>query len=141
MNMNYVFQTDDRIYFIMRFVRGGEFHTYLSRIQSDPPRFPEEHARFYAIQVALAIGHLHNIKIVYRDLKAKNILMDEDGYICLTDFGMAKILQKDEQTKTKVGTRDYVAPEVLTGWGYSFPVDWWTLGILTYEMVVGFPPF
>ena len=54
---------------------------------------------------------------------------------------MAKILQKDEQTKTKVGTRDYVAPEVLTGWGYSFPVDWWTLGILTYEMVVGFPPF
>ena len=67
--------------------------------------------------------------------------MREDGYLCLTDFGMAKMLEGDSQTKTKVGTRDYVAPEVLTGWGYSFPVDWWSLGILTYEMVAGYPPF
>ena len=67
--------------------------------------------------------------------------MDEDGYICLTDFGTAKILKDNQLTKSKVGTRDYVAPEVLTGWGYSFPVDWWSLGILTYEMVVGSTPF
>ena len=93
------------------------------------------------MQVVLAIGHLHKKKVCYRDLKAKNILMGEDGYICLTDFGMAKVLEGDTLTKTKVGTRDYVAPEVLTGWGYSYAVDWWSLGILTYEMVAGYPPF
>ena len=120
-------------------MRGGEFSTYLNLQPTN--RFTEEQARFFVIQVVLALGHLHKKDVCYRDLKAKNILMGEDGYICLTDFGMAKVLEGDKMTKTKVGTRDYVAPEVLTGWGYSFAVDWWSLGILTYEMVVGFPPF
>lgn len=67
--------------------------------------------------------------------------MGEDGYICLTDFGLAKILEANEQTYSFCGTPEYLAPEILDEQGHSFPVDWWALGILTYEMIVGFPPF
>jgi serum/glucocorticoid-regulated kinase 2 len=91
--------------------------------------------------VALALGHLHAQNIIYRDLKPENILMGEDGYICLTDFGLAKILGTDEQAFSFCGTPEYLAPEILEEKGHAFPVDWWGLGILTYEMIVGFPPF
>lgn len=67
--------------------------------------------------------------------------MDENGYICLTDFGLAKVLEGNAQAFSFCGTPDYLAPEILNEKGHSFPVDWWALGILTYEMIVGFPPF
>ena len=86
--MDYVFQTDQKIFFVMRFVRGGELFMHLSRVR----RFPEEQAKFYAAQIVLAIGHLHTQKIIYRDIKPENILMEEDGYICLADFGLAKMI-------------------------------------------------
>ena len=121
----------------MRFVRGGELFMHLRQVT----RFPEERARFYTIQVAMALGHLHSKHIIYRDLKPENILMDEDGYICLTDFGLAKVLEGNQQAYSFCGTPDYLAPEILVERGHSFPVDWWALGILTYEMIVGFPPF
>jgi len=89
----------------------------------------------------MAIGHLHDKKIIYRDLKPENILMDENGYICLTDFGLAKVLEGGQQAFSFCGTPDYLAPEILIEKGHSFPVDWWAVGILTYEMIVGFPPF
>lgn len=104
-------------------------------------RFKEDRARFYAIQVCMAIGALHDKSIIYRDLKPENILMDDDGYICLTDFGLAKVLEADSQAFSFCGTPDYLAPEILNNHGHSFPVDWWAVGILTYEMIVGFPPF
>lgn len=104
-------------------------------------QFPEERAKFYALTVALALGHLHGQKIIYRDLKPENILMGEDGYICLTDFGLAKILEQNEVAYSFCGTPEYLAPEIIDEKGHSFPVDWWALGILTYEMIVGFPPF
>ena len=89
----------------------------------------------------MALGHLHEKKIIYRDLKPENILMDEDGYVCLTDFGLAKILDTNAQAYSFCGTPDYLAPEILMESGHSFPVDWWALGVLCYEMIVGFPPF
>ena len=103
--------------------------------------FSEKRAKFYAITVAIGLGHLHSKKIIYRDLKPENILMDEDGYVCLTDFGLAKILETNEQAFSFCGTPEYLAPEILEEKGHAFPVDWWALGILTYEMIVGFPPF
>lgn len=135
--MNFVFQTESKIFFVMRFVRGGELFSYLRKCS----RFDEDKAKFYAMQVALAIGYLHSKKIIYRDLKPENILMDENGYLALTDFGLAKVLQDGQQANTFCGTPDYLAPEILSDSGHSFPVDWWAIGILTYEMIVGCPPF
>merc|ERR1719464_714875 len=135
--MSYVFQTEQKVFFVMRFVRGGELFMHLRQVT----RFPEERAKFYSMQVAMALGHLHKKKIIYRDLKPENILMDDDGYICLTDFGLAKILEGNAQAYSFCGTPDYLAPEILVEKGHTFPVDWWALGILTYEMIVGFPPF
>ena len=93
--------------------------------------------------MALALGHLHSKKIIYRDLKPENILMDENGYVCITDFGIAKDLTNSqaEAASTFCGTFAYMSPEIITREQYSFGVDWWALGILTYEMIVGFPPF
>lgn len=121
----------------MKFVRGGELFMHLRKAR----QFSEERAKFYSLTVALALGHLHKQKIIYRDLKPENILMGEDGYICLTDFGLAKILEQNEQAFSFCGTPEYLAPEILEEKGHAFPVDWWALGILTYEMIVGFPPF
>ena len=121
----------------MKFVRGGELFLHLRKSRS----FSEARAKFYSLSIALALGHLHSKKIIYRDLKPENILMGEDGYLSLTDFGLAKILEQNEQTYSFCGTPEYLAPEVLKETGHSFPVDWWCLGILTYEMIVGFPPF
>jgi len=90
--MEYVFQTDQKIFFVMKFVRGGELFMHLRKARN----FPEHRAKFYSCIVAIALGHLHKKKIIYRDLKPENILMDEDGYICLTDFGLAKILDTNE---------------------------------------------
>lgn len=135
--MKYVFQTDQKIFFVMKFVRGGELFMHLRKARN----FSEKRAKFYSMIVAIALGHLHSKKIIYRDLKPENILMDEDGYICLTDFGLAKILEQNEQAYSFCGTPEYLAPEILEEKGHAFPVDWWALGILTYEMIVGFPPF
>jgi len=135
--MEYVFQTDQKIFFVMKFVRGGELFMHLRKARN----FTEQRAKFYSIIVAIALGHLHSKKIIYRDLKPENILMEEDGYICLTDFGLAKILEQNEQAHSFCGTPEYLAPEILEEVGHAFPVDWWALGILTYEMIVGFPPF
>jgi len=97
------------------------------------------HFRFYAAQVAIMFEYMHSKNIIYRDLKPENILIDEEGYLKLTDFGFAKFCEG--KTYTLCGTPEYLAPEVLLNKGHSKPVDWWTLGILTYEMVAGIDPF
>lgn len=137
--MDYVFQKAYRVYFIMDFIQGGELFKHLSEAK----RFPEEKAKFYTAQIALALGYLHESKIIYRDLKPENILLDSDGYIKLADFGLAKIVNEQavEEPNSFCGTPEYLSPEMITGSGHDNTLDWWALGILVYEMIIGIPPF
>jgi len=98
--------------------------------------------KFIAAQIVLAMGYLHSNNVIHRDLKPENVLVDTDGYICLADFGLAKFLNSaQDQTYSFCGTAEYLAPEILDMKGHGFAVDWWTLGILVYEMATGRPPF
>lgn len=102
-------------------------------------KFDAKTSRFFASQVISIFEHLHSKDIIYRDLKPENLLLDQTGYLKITDFGFAKIVSF--KTYTLCGTPEYIAPEVLLNKGHGKGVDWWTLGILMYEMMVGDPPF
>lgn len=99
-------------------------------------------SRFYAAELLCALEHLHKFNVVYRDLKPENILLDFTGHIALCDFGLCKLgMSESEKTNTFCGTPEYIAPELLESRGYTKTVDWWTLGVLLYEMMTGLPPF
>lgn len=135
--MELVFQRAYRIYFVTQFVQGGELFKHLQ----EERRFSEQKTKFYAAQIALALGYLHESNIIYRDLKPENILLGEDGYIRLADFGLAKIIEQDVEPNSFCGTPEYLAPEMIQGSGHDKTLDWWALGILIYEMIIGIPPF
>lgn len=135
--LHFAFQTKDKLYMILDFVNGGELFYHLKK----EGKFDEERVKFYAAEIASALLHLHKQGIIYRDLKPENILVDKDGHIVITDFGLSKEVPKDEGTNTFCGTPEYLAPEVLKGQGHSWPVDWWSLGTLIYEMLTGLPPY
>ncbi len=135
--MPFCFQTQERIYFVMNFIRGGELFHHLHNCKF----FPEEKAKFYAAIIGLALEYLHTHGIVYRDIKPDNILIDEDGYLKLADFGMAKMLKDQEKAFSLCGTPEYFAPEIITREGHNKSADWWSYGILLYEMLFGIPPF
>ncbi|OMJ66641.1 hypothetical protein SteCoe_36448 [Stentor coeruleus] len=136
-SLEYAFTTPGKIYFVMGFMKGGELFFHLKESR----KFSEERGRFYAAQICLGLGHLHSRNIVYRDLKPENILMDELGNVYLTDFGMAKMLPEGGSTASFVGTPEYLAPEIIACTGHNIMADWWSFGILIYEMLVGIPPF
>lgn len=125
-NLEFAFQTPEKIFFVMKFMRGGELFQHLRNFR----RFPEQQTRFYAMEIILALEYLHSKEIIYRDLKPENILMDDDGHICLTDFGLSKCVENFTKTNTFVGTPEYLAPEIITGIGHYKPADWWSLGVL-----------
>ncbi|CAO0792052.1 unnamed protein product [Mucor circinelloides] len=129
------FQDDANLYMVMDYVPGGELFSVLRKSK----RFPDHVAKFYAAEVTLAIEYLHKKDVVYRDLKPENLLLDANGHIKITDFGFAKHVP--DITWTLCGTPDYLAPEVIQSKGYSKAVDWWSLGILIFEMLAGYPPF
>jgi len=105
-------------------------------------QFTEDQARFYAAQIVLAIEHLHSLDIIYRDLKPENVLIDKDGFIRLTDFGLSKKnIQGNKGANSVCGTPEYLAPELLFKLGHGKAADWWTLGAILFEMLTGLPPF
>jgi serine/threonine protein kinase len=136
--MHFAFQSADKLYLVLDYLPGGELFFHLKRER----RFDEERVRLYAAELVLALEHLHARDIVYRDLKPENVLLDPGGHVCLTDFGLSKeAVATGGRTKTFCGTPEYIAPEILQGLGHGKPVDWWSLGTLVYEMLVGLPPF
>jgi len=137
MTLQFAFQSKEKLYLVLDYYQGGELFFHLK----DQRRFREEVARIYVAEIAMAFGHLHSHDIIYRDLKPENILLDNDGHVCLTDFGLAKEVNPGEKTQTFCGTPEYLAPEIITASGHDKAVDWWSLGILLYELTVGIPPF
>ncbi|ELP89072.1 serine/threonine protein kinase ppk14, putative [Entamoeba invadens IP1] len=152
------FSTEKCFYFVMDYCAGGNFYRALRKT---PHKFlPEEPARFYLAEILLALEYLHLNGIIYRDLKPENVLLNSSGHIMLSDFDLSKTEPTKENvvdvikaahekfkkepdfiTNSFVGTAEYLAPEVLVGFGYSAQVDWWTFGILMYEILYGRTPF
>eukprot|EP00992_Anisonema_acinus_P000085 TRINITY_DN10026_c0_g1_i1.p1 TRINITY_DN10026_c0_g1~~TRINITY_DN10026_c0_g1_i1.p1 ORF type:complete len:334 (+),score=62.82 TRINITY_DN10026_c0_g1_i1:83-1084(+) len=134
-NMMKTFQDEKRLYIVLEYVVGGEMFSHLRKAG----KFPNDVAKFYCAEVALAFMYLQSMDILYRDLKPENLLLDSGGHVKVTDFGFAK--KVPERTFTLCGTPEYLAPEIIQSKGHGKAVDWWALGILTYEMAVGYPPF
>ena len=134
--LGYNFDDSKYVYFILEYIQGGELFTLLRTKRT----FPIPQARFYIAHIITIFEYLHSKNIVYRDLKPENILINKNGYLKLTDFGFAKQLE-NEKTYTLCGTPEYLAPEIILNKGHGKAVDWWTLGILLYEMLVGIDPF
>ncbi|KAK4998385.1 hypothetical protein LTR66_002359 [Elasticomyces elasticus] len=134
----YAFQDHEKLYLILEYAQGGELFTHLQMERM----FSEEVAAFYTAEMVLALEHLHqNVGVVYRDLKPENCLLDAEGHLLLTDFGLSKVPLDGESCKSILGTPDYMAPEVVQGIDYGKAVDWWSLGAIAHDMLTGTPPF
>lgn len=135
----YAFQDDEKLYLILEYAQGGELFTHLAQLRM----FPEPVAAFYMAEMVLALDHLHQqLGVVYRDLKPENCLLDSEGHLLLTDFGLSKVAASDDDKCTSMlGTVEYMAPEIILGKQYGKAVDWWSLGALGFDLLTGSPPF
>lgn len=136
----YAFQDHEKLYLILEYAEGGELFHHLSLERM----FSEDVAAFYMAEMVLALEHLHyNVRVIYRDLKPENCLLDSEGHLLLTDFGLSKVAVDDDEGRasTMLGTVEYMAPEVIQGVAYDFAVDWWSLGAIGFDLLTGSPPF
>ncbi|RPA87831.1 kinase-like protein [Ascobolus immersus RN42] len=137
-NLYYAFQDHEKLYLILEYAQGGELFWHLAQHRT----FTEPMAAFYLACLALALHHLHTkCGVVYRDLKPENCLLDHEGYLLLTDFGLSKIATDDNRCTSLTGTPEYMAPEVIREEEYDHAVDWWALGTLMYDLLTGGTPF
>jgi tRNA A-37 threonylcarbamoyl transferase component Bud32 len=136
--LRYAFQNKANLYLVLDYCAGGELFFHLGK----DGKFDEKRAKFYSAQIVLALEYLHDLGIVYRDLKPENVLLDANGNIALTDFGLSKEgINDNSSAHSFCGTPEYLAPEILRRSGHGRAADWWSLGALLYEMLVGMPPF
>lgn len=135
----YAFQDHEKLYLILEYAQGGELFTHLAMERM----FEEDTAAFYMAEMVLALEHLHkNVGVLYRDLKPENCLLDTQGHLLLTDFGLSKIaVNDDDRCNSSLGTIEYMAPEVVQGKPYGKACDWWSLGALGFDLLTGSPPF
>ena len=136
--LNYAFQTSEKLFLLLDYCPGGDLSKQL-QIQT---RFSEEKAKFYICEIILALGELHKHNIIFRDLKPDNVVIDKEGHALLTDFGLSRegVVGK-EIAKSFCGSIAYLAPEMLNRTGHGKAVDWYLLGVLFYELLVGVPPY
>jgi len=135
---HFTFQTPEKIFMVLDYVPGGELFGRLK----EEGKFSENRVRLYAAEILLGLGQLHSLGFVYRDLKPENILVDAEGHLKITDFGLVKAkMNGNSTTSTFCGTPEYIAPEMLQQQPYTKSVDWWSFGILIFEMLTGLPPF
>lgn len=135
----YAFQDHEKLYLILEYAQGGELFTHLAQERM----FSEEVASFYMAEMVLALEHLHrNLGVVYRDLKPENCLLDAEGHLLLTDFGLSKVaVDENDKCDSMLGTVEYMAPEIVLGQKYGMAVDWWSFGALGFDLLTGGPPF
>ncbi|KAK6456055.1 ribosomal protein S6 kinase [Scheffersomyces xylosifermentans] len=134
----YAFQDNNKVYLILEYLDGGELfhHLAIERYMS------ETDASYYIAQMVLAIRYLHvNLKVIYRDLKPENCMLNSSGNLVLTDFGLSKVSSEEDKNHSMTGTAQYMAPEVIKGEPYDYSVDWWSLGCVAFDLLTGSPPF
>eukprot|EP00049_Salpingoeca_infusionum_P011728 m.205338 g.205338 ORF g.205338 m.205338 type:complete len:1155 (-) comp15015_c0_seq1:244-3708(-) len=137
-HLHYAFQDDSKLHLVLDYINGGELFTHLSRRRL----FSEQEAGIYIAELVVALNSLHELGIIYRDLKLENVLIDSEGHIVLTDFGLCKEhVPRQGRSYSYVGTVEYMAPEIIAQSGHSFEVDWWSTGALLFELVTGATPF
>ncbi|KAG2219558.1 hypothetical protein INT45_013217, partial [Circinella minor] len=137
-NLRYAFQDDDHLFMVLDLMLGGDLRFQLERLGT----LTELQARFYVAQISLSLGYLHKRRIAHRDIKPDNILLDGNGHAHLSDFNIATQFNDKRPLRwTKAGSLAYMAPEILDKRGYATSVDWWSLGILAYELLFGQRPF
>ncbi|KIJ20761.1 hypothetical protein PAXINDRAFT_165601 [Paxillus involutus ATCC 200175] len=136
-NLRYAFQDDENCFFVLDLMLGGDLRFHLERLGS----LPEEAVCFYVAQISSALAFLHENRIMHRDLKPDNILLDEHGHAHLTDFNIAVHYSERRLLTGVAGSMAYMAPEILTKRGYTYTIDWWSLGVCAYELLFGRRPF